>query len=168
MLIFFICMSLWLCLGVLHGDSPDPNKQTLPQTSSLKNVVDLISQDSSLSTFSNALNSVNLFTVLMSNGPFTVFAPDNDAFEKLSSKELQDLFKLENREKLAQVLAYHIVPGKIMQGDFKSMRLKTITDKELEIKVQGGNVQVNGAKVIKTNLVGTNGVVHVIDSVLLP
>ncbi len=101
-------------------------------------------------------------------GPFTVFAPNDAAFEKLPKGTLDDLLKPENKEKLGKILAYHVVPGKVMAADVKTMEAETAEGSKLNIKVENGSVMVNDAKVLKTDIPASNGVIHVIDTVLMP
>jgi len=101
-------------------------------------------------------------------GPFTVFAPNDAAFEKLPEGTLEDLLKPENKEKLAKILAYHVVPGKVMAADVKTMEADTAEGSKLDVKVDDGKVMVGDANVIKTDIPASNGVIHVIDTVLMP
>ncbi len=101
-------------------------------------------------------------------GPFTVFAPTDEAFEKLPKGTVEDLLKPENKEKLAGILAYHVVPSKVMAADVKTMKAPTANGAELDVKAEDGKVTVNGAKVVKTDIAASNGVIHVIDTVLMP
>lgn len=115
-----------------------------------------------------ALIAADLVSVLEGQGPYTVFAPTNAAFAKLPAGTLEDLLKPENKAKLAAILTYHVVSGKVLAADVKTMKAKTVNGKELDIKVDGSNVTINGAKVVKTDILGKNGVIHVIDTVLIP
>ena len=102
-------------------------------------------------------------------GPFTVFAPTDDAFAKLPAGTLEDLLKPENKAKLQAILTYHVVPGKVMAADVvKISSAKTASGQDLSIKVEGGTVMVDDAKVAKTDIECSNGVIHVIDTVVLP
>jgi uncharacterized surface protein with fasciclin (FAS1) repeats len=101
-------------------------------------------------------------------GPFTIFAPTNAAFEKLPAGTVDMLLKPENKAKLVAILTYHVVPAKVMAADVKSGEAPTVNGKMLKIKADGMGVMVNNAKVIATDLVGSNGVIHVVDTVLLP
>lgn len=101
-------------------------------------------------------------------GPFTVFAPTDEAFAALPAGTVEELLKPENKEKLGKILAYHVVPGKVMAADVKTMKAKTAAGADLDVKVDGDTVMVNDAKVIKTDIPATNGVIHVIDKVLMP
>jgi uncharacterized surface protein with fasciclin (FAS1) repeats len=114
------------------------------------------------------VKAAGLVETLQGKGPFTIFAPTNKAFEKLPAGTVESLLKPENRDKLVAILTYHVVPGKVMAADVKSMKAKTVNGKSVDIKVSSGGVTVDKAKVIKTDLVASNGVIHVIDTVILP
>ncbi|MEO5719497.1 MAG: fasciclin domain-containing protein, partial [Chthoniobacterales bacterium] len=101
-------------------------------------------------------------------GPFTVFAPTDDAFKKLPAGTVEDLLKPENKEKLGKILAYHVVKGKVMAADVKTMEAESAEGSKLNVKVEDGKVMVNDAKVVKTDIMASNGVIHVIDTVLMP
>ena len=105
---------------------------------------------------------------MASSWPLTVFAPTDDAFVKLPPGTVENLLKPENKQKLAGILTYHVVAGKVMAADVKTMQAKTVNGQELSIKVEDGKVTVNNAKVIKTDVAASNGVIHVIDTVVLP
>jgi uncharacterized surface protein with fasciclin (FAS1) repeats len=109
-----------------------------------------------------------LVETLQGKGPFTVFAPTDAAFAKLPPGTVEDLLKPENKDKLVAILTYHVLAGKVMAADVKTMQAKTVNGQELSIKLEDGNVTVNNAKVIKTDLAANNGVIHVIDTVVLP
>ena len=101
--------------------------------------------------------------------PFTVFAPTDEAFAKLPEGTVADLLKPENKAKLAGILTYHVVPGKVMAADVvKLSKAKTVQGSEVTIKVNGGKVMVDNANVTKTDIKCKNGVIHVIDAVILP
>ncbi|MEO5719362.1 MAG: fasciclin domain-containing protein, partial [Chthoniobacterales bacterium] len=101
-------------------------------------------------------------------GPFTVFAPTDDAFKKLPAGTVEDLLKPENKEKLGKILAYHVVKGKVMAADVKTMEAESAEGSKLNVKAEDGKVMVNDAKVVKTDIMASNGVIHVIDTVLMP
>ena len=102
-------------------------------------------------------------------GPFTVFAPTDDAFAKLPAGTVEDLLKPENKAKLTAILTYHVVAGKVMAADVVKLKsAKTVNGKSVQIMVEGGTVMVDNAKVVKTDIGASNGVIHVIDTVLLP
>lgn len=115
-----------------------------------------------------AVKAAGLVETLQGAGPFTVFAPTDEAFAKLPAGTLEELLKPENKAKLTAILTYHVVPGKVMAADVKTMKAKTVNGKELSVEVKDGKVTVDGANVVKTDIVGSNGVIHVIDAVVLP
>jgi uncharacterized surface protein with fasciclin (FAS1) repeats len=115
-----------------------------------------------------AVKAAGLVETLQGKGPFTVFAPTDEAFAKLPAGTVENLLKPENREKLASILKYHVVPGKVMAADVKTMEAKTVQGQSVKIKVSDGGVTVDGAKVVKTDVLAENGVIHVIDRVILP
>ncbi|GIV01747.1 MAG: osteoblast specific factor 2-related protein [Fimbriimonadales bacterium] len=139
-----------------------------------KDIVDTASANSKFSTLVAAVKAATLVEALKSEGPFTVFAPTNEAFEKLEKAKpgtLETLLKPENKELLQTVLKYHVVPAKFMAADVVRLKdgtkVKTLAKKEITVYV-GEGVKVNNAKVIQTDVECTNGVIHVIDTVLLP
>ena len=106
---------------------------------------------------------------LKGEGPFTVFAPTDEAFGKLAAGTLDDLLKPENKDKLSAILTYHVVPGAVMAKDVVNLSsAKTVNGKELSIAAKDGKVTVDNATVTKTDIECSNGVIHVIDSVMLP
>jgi uncharacterized surface protein with fasciclin (FAS1) repeats len=122
----------------------------------------------SFETLVAAVKAAGLVETLQGEGPFTVFAPTDEAFAKLPAGTVEDLLKPENKEKLVSILTYHVVPGKVMAADVKTMKAKTVSGKELAIEVKDGAVTVGKAKVVKTDVAASNGVIHVIDAVVLP
>lgn len=133
-----------------------------------KDIVAVASSAGSFKTLVAAVKAAGLVETLQGKGPFTVFAPTDEAFAKLPAGTVENLLKAENKDQLVAILTYHVVPGKVMAADVKTMKAKTVNGKELSIKVADGQVAVNNAKVIKTDVAGSNGVIHVIDTVLLP
>ena len=131
-------------------------------------IVAVASSAGSFKTLVAAVKAAGLVETLQGKGPLTVFAPTDEAFAKLPAGTVEDLLKPENKEKLTAILTYHVVPGKVMAADVKTMMVKTVNGKELSIKVDEGKVNVNNATVIKTDIAASNGVVHVIDTVLMP
>ncbi len=122
-----------------------------------------------VTTLVKAIQAAGLVEALKGDGPFTVFAPTNEAFEKLPAGTLDELLKPENKEKLKSILLYHVHAGEaIKAADVKTMSLSTLNGKPLTVKVEGGTVMINNAKVIKTDVVAKNGVIHWIDAVVLP
>ncbi|ADR20374.1 hypothetical protein MATR_20070 [Marivirga tractuosa] len=133
-----------------------------------KDIVALAMETESLSTLVSAVKAGGLVETLQGDGPFTVFAPTNAAFEALPEGTLEDLLKPENKEKLASILTYHVVAGKVMSTDLSDgMKAKTVNGAEVTIKTADG-VKVNGANVVTADVKASNGVVHVIDAVIMP
>jgi len=134
-----------------------------------KTIVENAVATKDFSTLVAAVKAAGLVETLSGKGPFTVFAPTNKAFEKLPEGTVANLLKPENKKKLTAVLTYHVVPGKVMAADVvKLSKAKTVQGSEVKIKVKDGTVMVDSAKVVKTDIVSKNGVIHVIDSVILP
>ena len=131
-------------------------------------VVAIAASNADFSTLVTAVKAAGLVDTLNGAGPFTIFAPTNAAFAKLPKGTVEDLLKPENKAKLTAILTYHVVAGKVLAADVKTGKVKTVQGGELDVKVTDGGVTVDGAKVVKTDIVGTNGVIHVIDSVVLP
>ena len=134
-----------------------------------KDIVDTAVAAGSFKTLAAALKAADLVETLKGKGPFTVFAPTDDAFAKLPEGTVADLLKPENKKKLAGILTYHVVAGKVMAADVvKLTKAKTVQGSEVKIKVTDGKVMVDNANVVKTDIVCGNGVIHVIDAVILP
>ena len=132
-----------------------------------KDIVDTAVAAGNFNTLAKALQAAGLVETLKGPGPFTVFAPTDDAFAKLPAGALDALLK--DKAKLTAVLTYHVVPGKVMAADVVQLKsAKTVNGKSVKIQVAGGEVSVDGAKVVKTDIQCSNGVIHVIDSVILP
>ena len=131
-------------------------------------IVAVASSAGNFKTLVTALKAAGLVETLQGKGPFTVFAPTDSAFAKLPAGTLEDLLKPQNKEKLVAILTYHVVPGKVMAADVKTMKAKTVNGKELSIKVTDGKVMVDNANVVKTDVAASNGVIHVIDTVVMP
>ena len=130
-----------------------------------KDIVDTAVGAGSFKTLATALTAAGLIDTLKSAGPFTVFAPTDAAFAKIPSADLEALLK--DKAKLTAVLTYHVVAGKVMAADVKAGNVKTVQGSEITITTMGG-VMVDAAKVIATDIVADNGVIHVIDSVIMP
>ncbi|MGJ8678072.1 MAG: fasciclin domain-containing protein [Akkermansiaceae bacterium] len=150
-----------------HGDKKMGAKKE-QVTAADKTVVEIAAADENFSTLVAAVKAAGLAEALSGDGSFTVFAPTNEAFEKLPAGTVEELLKPENKDKLASILKYHVVSGKVMAADVKPMKVMTLQETEFEVTVKEGAVMVDGAKVIKTDIVGKNGVIHVIDSVIMP
>lgn len=143
------------------------NKNT--STVAENDIVDLAVQTDFLSTLVAAVQAGDLVDVLKGDGPFTVFAPTNDAFAKLPAGTVENLLKPENKSQLVAVLTYHVVPGKVYSKDLKNgMKAKTAQGSEITITLKDGKAMVNNATVTAADIEASNGVVHVIDTVILP
>ncbi len=134
-----------------------------------KDIVDTAAGAGQFETLVAAVKAADLVDTLKGDGPFTVFAPNDEAFKKLPDGTVEDLLKPENKEKLVSILTYHVVPGKIMSGDIagKETEVKTVQGDKLDVNAKDG-VMVDEAKVVKADIVTSNGVIHVIDSVVMP
>ena len=128
-------------------------------------IVDTAVQAGSFKTLATALTEAGLVQTLKGPGPFTVFAPTDAAFAKIPKAQLDALLK--DKAKLTAVLTYHVVPGKVMAADVKAGKVKTVQGSELTVSTTGG-VKVDAANVTKTDIVADNGVIHVIDTVIMP
>lgn len=134
-----------------------------------KDIVDTAVEAGKFQTLVTAAKAAGLVDTLKSDGPFTVFAPTDEAFAKLPAGTVEDLLKPENKEKLADILKYHVVSGKVMSGDIagKKTEAKTVQGQSLSVDATNG-VMVEGAKVTTADVKTSNGVIHIIDKVLLP
>lgn len=132
-----------------------------------KDIVDTAVAAGSFNTLATALKAAGLVDTLKGKGPFTVFAPTDEAFRKLPAGTLEKL--LADKAQLTKVLTYHVVAGKVMAADVvKLTEAKTVEGSAVKISAKDGKVKVNDANVVKTDVVASNGVIHVIDSVILP
>ncbi|MGL4799741.1 MAG: fasciclin domain-containing protein [Cellulosilyticaceae bacterium] len=136
-----------------------------------KDIVDTASGDKRFETLVTALKAADLVDDLKGEGPFTVFAPTNEAFAKLPAGTLETLLKPENKSMLADILTYHVYPGKVLAADAMKLNgkeIKMLNGKPAKIEVKGKDLFIDGAKVITQDIVTKNGVIHVIDAVMLP
>jgi uncharacterized surface protein with fasciclin (FAS1) repeats len=132
-----------------------------------KDIVDTAVSAGSFNTLVTAVQKAGLVETLKGEGPFTVFAPTDEAFAKLPAGTLEAL--LEDKAKLTAILTYHVVPGKIMAADVVKLdSAKTVQGQKVQINASGNGVMVDNANVVKTDIETSNGVIHVIDSVILP
>jgi uncharacterized surface protein with fasciclin (FAS1) repeats len=130
-----------------------------------KDIVETAVAAGNFKTLATALQAAGLVDTLKGAGPFTVFAPTDEAFAKVPKDKLDALLK--DKAALTKVLTYHVVPGKVMAKDVKAGKVKTVQGGELTLATAGG-VMVDGAKVTATDIVASNGVIHVIDTVVMP
>ena len=164
----------------LMSDSDDDTTESTPATSqqseaadeapvASSTIVELAQATDSLSTLVTAVVAADLVDTLNSAGPFTVFAPTNDAFAALPDGTLESLLEEENVDQLTDILTFHVVPTAALAGDLSDgMMLTTVQGDQLEVSIENGVVSINGATVVSADIEASNGVVHVIDTVLLP
>jgi uncharacterized surface protein with fasciclin (FAS1) repeats len=140
-----------------------------PSAAPAQDIVDTAVAAGSFKTLAAALQAAGLVDTLKGTGPFTVFAPTDEAFAKLPKGTVESLLKPENKAKLVRLLTYHVVAGKVMAADvIKVTSAKAVSGDTITVKVASGGVTVDNAKVIKTDIAASNGVIHVIDSVIMP
>ncbi|TAF10638.1 MAG: fasciclin domain-containing protein [Nostocales cyanobacterium] len=145
---------------------PSPEK---PQATESKNVIQVAESAGTFKTLLAALKAAKLTGVLEGAGLFTIFAPTDAAFAKLPPDALRDLLKPENKEVLVKLLTYHVVPGKVLSSDLKSGEVKSLQGDPINVKVdKATGVFVNDAQVTKADIPASNGVIHVIDNIILP
>lgn len=136
---------------------------------SKKDIVDTAVTAGDFKTLAAALQAAGLVDTLKGPGPFTVFAPTDEAFAKLPAGTVEDLLRPENKQKLISILTYHVVAGKVMAKDVvKLHEAKTVNGQDMKIMVEGSKVMADNSNVVKTDIQCTNGVIHVIDTVLMP
>ncbi len=154
--------------------TPAPTATPLPEPTAtpepmLSDIVDTAVADGRFTTLVAAVQAAELVDTLKGEGPFTVFAPTDDAFAALPAGTVEELLKPENKQALTDILLYHVVAGKVMAADVTALTsATTVLGKDVTVKVDMGNVYINEAKVIITDIETSNGVIHVIDAVLLP
>ncbi|MFP4313888.1 MAG: fasciclin domain-containing protein [Alphaproteobacteria bacterium] len=152
-----------------HGEKMDEAKAEA-ETMMEKDIVDTAMADAQFSVLVGLLKATGLTETLKGEGPFTVFAPTNEAFDALPEEALADLLKPENKEKLASVLTYHVVPAKVMASDIQdgTNEVATVEGGNLNVVKSEDGVKINDANVTATDIKTSNGVIHVIDAVVLP
>jgi transforming growth factor-beta-induced protein len=134
-----------------------------------KDIVEIAASAGSFDTLVAAVKAAGLVDALKGEGPLTVFAPTDEAFAKLPAGTVENLLKPENKDKLKAVLTYHVVPGRVTAGEVvKLSSAPTLNGRSVHISAQDGKVTVDNARVVQTDIMATNGVIHVIDSVILP
>lgn len=134
-----------------------------------QDIVDIAAGNEAFSTLVAAVQAAGLVDTLKSEGPFTVFAPTNDAFAKLPEGTVESLLEPENKDQLTAILTYHVVPGKVMAADVTGLSsATTVQGSDISITVEGGVVMVDEATVTATDIEASNGVIHVIDTVIIP
>jgi uncharacterized surface protein with fasciclin (FAS1) repeats len=139
------------------------------QSMASKDIVDTAVANGSFKTLATALKAAGLVDTLKGTGPFTVFAPTDAAFAKLPAGTVETLLKPENRDKLRRILTYHVVPGKVASTEVVKMKsAKAVSGDSVSISLKDGGVMIDGAKVVTADVAASNGVIHVIDTVLMP
>lgn len=142
--------------------------KTDKDNSAKMDIVDTAVQAGSFKTLAAALQAAGLVDALKGEGPFTVFAPTDEAFSKLPAGTVETLLKPENKDRLTAVLTYHVVPGKVLAADVAKLhQAKTLQGQAVKIDTSDG-VKINNAQVVKADILCSNGVIHVIDAVLIP
>jgi uncharacterized surface protein with fasciclin (FAS1) repeats len=163
-----VLFAIALFVGLMAGDKYGDKKMGDYQHKNM-DIIHTASAAGSFTTLIAAIDAAGLTETLMGEGPFTVFAPTDEAFAKLPEGTVNDLLKPENKDKLVAILTYHVIPGKVMASDVvKLTSAKTVQGQEVKISVDMGSVMIDKAKVVKTDIAATNGVIHVIDSVIIP
>lgn len=148
-----------------HGGSASTMEAAKPAGT----IVDVAASNPDFATLVAAVKAAGLVETLSGTGPFTVFAPTNEAFAKLPAGTVENLLKPENKAQLAAILTYHVVAGKVLAADaVKLTKATTVNGADAAIVVDGGTVTIDGAKIIATDVAASNGVIHVIDTVMLP
>lgn len=134
-----------------------------------KDIVDVAASNSEFSTLVAAVKAAGLVDALKAEGPITVFAPNNAAFDKLPEGTVESLLKPENKDTLIQVLTYHVVPGKVDAAQVVKLNsAETLLGQDVSIKTMDSKVMINNAEVLATDVMASNGIIHVIDTVIMP
>jgi len=154
--------------NVKTAASPAPTAASPAPMAATKDIVAIASGDAQFKTLTKALGSAGLVTTLQGKGPFTVFAPTDAAFAALPKGTVENLLKPENKAQLTKILTYHVVPGAVLSTSLKSGDVKSVEGTSLKVTVSQGKVTVGGANVQKADIKASNGVIHVIDKVLMP
>jgi len=166
-----LTLALLAGAGTAAAGTPKPEVKdmTTSQISKTQDIVTTAVAAGSFKTLAAALQAAGLVETLQGKGPFTVFAPTDEAFAKLPKGTVEELLKPENKAKLTGILTYHVVAGNVMAKDVVGLKsAKTVNGQSLTVVVKDGKVAVDGANVVKTDIACSNGVIHVIDSVVLP
>ncbi|MBB4287903.1 fasciclin domain-containing protein [Roseospira goensis] len=167
--VLFICTATAGTEPYAAGDR-DGSAQVASMHGAEKDIVATASDAAAFSTLVTAVSEAGLVETLQGEGPFTVFAPTDTAFGKLAEGTVEDLLKPENRDTLTRILTYHVVPGKVTSADIagQSLDAETVAGVPLAIDATGDTVMVGGATVTTADVMASNGVIHVIDTVLMP
>ncbi|HAH36730.1 MAG TPA: fasciclin domain-containing protein [Algoriphagus sp.] len=167
----FLAMGLWTACSAPKEESTEETMEVVEEApvEESNTVVDIAIGSPDHTTLVAAVQAAGLVETLSGDGPFTVFAPTNAAFEALPAGTVEDLLKPENKEKLTGILTFHVVSGNVMSGDLSDGQVvTTLNGQTATVSIKDGKVMIGDATVVAADLAGTNGVVHVIDKVLLP
>ena len=152
-------------LALMLGVAASVKAESMPD----KDIVDIAASAGSFKTLVAAVQAAGLVDALKAPGPLTVFAPTDEAFGKLPAGTVEDLLKPENKDRLIAVLTYHVVPGLVTAGEVVKLdSAKTVNGRSLKISAQEGKVMIDDARVTAADIMASNGVIHVIDAVVLP
>ena len=167
---FLLLAAVVAATGVLSLGLPGPRAAHAADTAPApKDIVDTAVAAGSFKTLATALTAAGLVDTLKGPGPFTVFAPTDEAFAKLPAGTVESLLKPENKAQLVKILTYHVVSGKVLAADVTKLQsATTVQGGSLTVKITDGKVFVDNAQVVKTDIVTSNGVIHVIDTVVMP
>ncbi|MEY3564455.1 MAG: hypothetical protein RJA23_625 [Bacteroidota bacterium] len=167
----FAATSLVSCNAPKEGgeETTDTTVVAPVEVEAPKTVVDIAVGSADHTTLVAAVTAAGLVETLSGTGPFTIFAPTNAAFDALPKGTVEGLLKPESKDKLTSILTYHVVAGNVLSSQLTDgQKVKTLNGQELTVAIKGGVVTINGAKVIAADLAGSNGVIHVVDGVILP
>lgn len=163
-----IAVAVTLTPSLFAGEVTASKTASAANCTAGKDLVAVAAGADNFKTLVAAVKAAGLVETLQGKGSFTIFAPTDAAFAKLPAGTVESLLKPENRDKLVAILTYHVVPGKVLAADVKTMEAKTVQGQSVKIAVSGAGVTVDNAKVVKTDVMAENGVIHVIDTVILP
>ena len=163
-----IAAAVTLTPGLFAGECTASRQASTATCSAGKDLVAVASGADNFKTLVAAVKAAGLVETLQGKGPFTVFAPTDAAFAKLPAGTVESLLKPENRDKLVAILKYHVISGKVLAADVKTMEAKTVQGQNVHLVVSAAGVTVNSANVVKTDVLADNGVIHAIDTVIMP
>ncbi len=150
-----------------YSDKQAAEESLTVATENQQTIVDIATSAGSFNTLTTALEAADLVNTLEGEGPFTVFAPTDEAFAALPEGTLEELLKPENKDQLVKILTYHVVSGAVLSTDLEAGQVPTVEGSDVEIQL-GEEVKVNDAQVVKADIEASNGVIHVIDKVIIP
>ena len=169
MTLMIAALTLLPLQGLTESSNANKNDHKTTRSTKKSDLVDTAVAAGNFTTLVAAVKAAGLVDVLKGDGPYTVFAPSDEAFAKIPAHALKELLKPENRDKLVKILTYHVVPGKLAAEDVVSLSgAKTVQGGRLKFRQHGNTVRVNNANVLKTDINTSNGIIHVIDTVLMP